>query len=72
MFPAGRGTEIFDFDGEENTIEQDFRKLSICFILGIKEILNLRTRINRAFTSLRTLLVLFRMTIWWSYQVVRA
>ena len=63
MFPAGRGTEIFDFDGEENTIEQDFRKLSICFILGIKEILNLRTRINHAFTSLRTLLVLFRMTI---------
>ena len=40
-----------------------FGDLILCFILIIEEMLKLRTRIKRAFTSLRTLLVLFSMTI---------
>ena len=38
--------------------------LILCFILFLEEMPKLRTRINRAFTSFRTLLVLFGMTFW--------
>ena len=52
-------------------ILQGIKHLIFCFILIMKKILNLRTRINRAFTSFRTLLVLFRMTIWCAQQGIR-
>ena len=44
---------------------EEFKRLSAVssrFILFLEEMPNLRTRINRAFTSFRTLLVLFGMT----------
>ena len=43
----------------------------MCFTLIMEEMLNLRTRIKRAFTSLRTLLVLFSMTYRRTYQCNR-
>jgi len=48
-----------------------FSNLIIRFSLITKEMLNHRTRIKRAFTSLRTLLALFSLTYRWTYQVIR-
>ena len=41
MFPAGRGTEICDFEGEEK-IEHGFSYLILCFIFLMEEMLNHR------------------------------
>ena len=59
---------MFEEFCEDILQNKNFRVENLCFTLIMEEMLNLRTRIKRAFTSLRTLLVLFSMTYRRTFQ----